>query len=83
MSSGIQIHPSGVESDNALGTGERHYSYLLKIFNKVRDYIPNFGKADALRLAVKAVNDTAGTAGLVPMLLVFGVLPRFPIFPKD
>jgi hypothetical protein len=30
-----------------------------------------------LALSVKAMNDTAGTHGLVPSLLLFGVLPRF------
>ena len=31
-----------------------------------------------LRLSVKAINDTMGPNGLVPSLLVFGVLPSFP-----
>ena len=30
----------------------------------------------ALRMAVKAVNDTAGPDGLVPTLLVYGTCPR-------
>ena len=33
----------------------------------------------ALALAVKAMNDTMNEDGLVPSLLVFGTLPRFPL----
>ena len=32
----------------------------------------------ALKLAVKACNDTLGPEGHVPSLLVFGCVPRFP-----
>lgn len=39
--------------------------------------------AEALKHSVKAVNDTAGPAGLVPTLLVFGILPRLPIHPNE
>jgi hypothetical protein len=34
-----------------------------------------------LALSVKAVNDCVGPEGLVPSLLVFGVMPRLPDFP--
>lgn len=36
-------------------------------------------KTFLLRLATKAINDTMGVDGLVPSLLVFGFIPRFPI----
>lgn len=39
---------------------------------------PNLDQHMARRLSVKAMNDTLGPEGLVPSLLVFGVLPRFP-----
>lgn len=79
--SGITIKPSGVESHNALGAGERYHSYLRRIYNKVRASIPSLSKKVSLALAVKASNDTAGPSGLVPSLLVFGVMPRLPIRP--
>lgn len=37
----------------------------------------------ALSLAVSAVNNTAGPAGILPTLLVFGIVPRSPICPGD
>lgn len=82
-SAGILVQPSGVESHNALGNGERYHAYLRQVFKKIRDEVTSLDKHDTLRLAIKAVNDTAGPNGLVPTLLVFGVLPRLPIHPRD
>lgn len=54
-----------------MGSGERYHSYLRNVFSKVKDAVNKICKEDALRLDVKAVNDTVGTYGLVPTLLVF------------
>lgn len=45
--------------------------------------MPSVRKEDILKMAVKAVNETAGTYGLVPKLLVFVILLRLPAHPKD
>lgn len=37
----------------------------------------------ALRIATKVLNGTGGSSGLVTAFLVFLVLPRFLIYPKD
>ena len=34
-------------------------------------------------LAIKAMNDSAGLQGPVPALLIFGVMPRFPVVPSE
>lgn len=34
---GIQIHKSGVESDNALGNGEKYHAYFRNVYSKIRD----------------------------------------------
>jgi hypothetical protein len=36
-----------------------------------------------LSCATKVLNDTMGENGLVPTLLVFGIIPRFPILSTD
>jgi hypothetical protein len=36
-----------------------------------------------LALSVKAMNDCVGPEGLVPSLLVFGVMPRLPDLPRQ
>ena len=75
----IKLTLSGVESHNSLGVGERYHDYLRKIYKKTRDEHPNISLEYSLKLAVKAMNDTAGSNGLVPTLLVFGVMPRIPL----
>ena len=75
---GTEIQFSGVESHHSLGAGERYHDPLRQVYLKIRHEYPSVKKETALRLAVKALNDTMGPEGLVPSLLVFGVLPRFP-----
>lgn len=81
--SGIRLKPSGVESHNALGSGERYHSFLRQLYNRIHDSFPTMDHHHKLQTAVKAANDTAGPNGLVPTLLVFGVLPRLPISVKE
>lgn len=83
LTAGIKHKPSGVQSHNAIGVGERYHSFLRQIYRKVRCEHPNVENQYALTLAVKAMNDSAGPHGLVPTLLVFGVMPRIPIAPAD
>lgn len=75
---GIQLCLSGVESHNSIGSGERYHAPLRRIYQKIRYSEADIQPELALRLAVKAMNDTMNPEGLVPSLLVFGVLPRFP-----
>lgn len=83
LAAGIRHEESGVESHNALGTGERYHAFLRQIYRKVRASHPQVSKEYALALAVRAMNETAGPKGLSPMLLVFGVSPRTPLSTKD
>lgn len=77
-SAGIELKISGVESHNAIGPGERYHAPLRHIFLKILEDYPNLNQEIALQLSVKSMNDTMGPEGLVPSLLVFGQLPRFP-----
>lgn len=74
---------SGIESHNALGSGERFDSYPRQIYRRVRADLPTLPAEHALSLAVSAMNKTVGPAGLVPTLLVLGVVPRISICPVD
>ena len=80
---GIELTLSGVEEHNALGEGERYHSYLRQVYDKVKANFPAIEAEYALQIAVKAVNDTAGPKGLVPTLLVFGIVPRTLVSPLD
>lgn len=75
---GVKIVTSAVEIHNSLGAGERYHHPLRRIFNKIRYGEPTIDPHMALKVSVKAIIDTMNSDGLVPSLLVFGVLPLFP-----
>lgn len=57
---------------------ERYHAPLRSAFNKIRESTDKSEANDheCLKMAFYAVNSTMGPEGLVPMLLVFGALPR-------
>lgn len=75
---GISVHISGVESHKSISKGEKYHDPLRKIFLKNKSEFSKIDNDTILKLTVKAMNDTMGPTGLVPSLLVFGMLPRFP-----
>jgi hypothetical protein len=82
-SHGIELQYSGAESHNSIGAGETLHSSLRRVYNIIVSENPTIDPELALQLSVKASNYTANGDGVVPSLLVFGVLPRFPMTPTD
>ena len=80
---GIQLRLSGVKAHSSLGIGERLHDPLRRIYRKIIEDHPDVNPREALKIAVKAMNDTIGENGLVPTRLVFGMLPRYPILSQD
>ena len=80
---GITHHPSGVQSHNALGVGERYHAFLRCIYRETQQQFPPLENDHILALSFKAMNDTAEYHGLVPHLLFFGAMPRIPAIPTD
>lgn len=78
---GTTLVLSGIESHNALGAGERYHCFLRLVYRKVRLAHPGLSPEISLSMATAAMNQTAGPQGLVPTLLVFGVIPRMPVAP--
>jgi hypothetical protein len=76
--SDIFLEHTGTESHNSLGSGETYHSTLRRVYKKVAEDHPSLAPPDRLLCAVSALNSLAGPDGLVPMLLVFGSLPRLP-----
>jgi len=80
----IHLRNTGSQSHNSLSANEKYHDTLRTIYNKVRHEYPKLPVDVSLALSVKAMNDTVGPDGLVPSLLVFGVLPKLPsISPRD
>lgn len=80
-SNDIDDKASGVDSHNALGNNEKYHLFSRDIYNKVVTENYTINSNIALSAAVRAVPDTAGPPRLVPTLLVYGAMPRFPVSP--
>ena len=60
-----------IESPSFMGIREEYHGPLRRIFKKLYEEQPRSYKDNILGLSVKAMNDTLGSEGLVPSLLVF------------
>jgi len=72
---------SGAESHNSLGAGERYHAVLRNIYRRVKRDHPDVPPEVVLALTVSAMNQTIRPHGLVPTLLVIGLIPRIPVSP--
>ena len=74
----IKVKEVLVKAYNSVGKVERYHAPLRRSYDILRDELQGekLDRETILQMAVKAVNDTAGLDGLVPILLVFGAYPR-------
>ena len=72
----IQIKEVPVEAHNSISKVERYHEPLRRAYKIIRIELPNVSAELCLSLAVKAINDTVGSKGLVSTLLVFGAYPK-------
>ena len=54
---------------------ERYYSLIRYAYQIITTELPDLDKNIALQIAFKAINNSVGPDGLVPILLVFGAYP--------
>jgi hypothetical protein len=80
---GIEQRFTAVESHHSLGVNERAHCILRRVYLKTRNDHPNLSQELALRYSVKAINETTGPSGLVPVLLVYGTMPRYKVAGLD
>ncbi|KAI0992205.1 hypothetical protein K3495_g15981, partial [Podosphaera aphanis] len=55
---------------------ERYHAPVRRAYSIIREELPSLSKRASLKMAFKAINDTAGPKGLVPTLLVFGAYSK-------
>ena len=72
----IYVKAFPIESSNSLGLGERFHDPLRRIYIKVQEETPQLDDDLKLSLSYKAMNNTLGPEGIVPTLLVYGMMPR-------
>lgn len=71
----------GVESVIALPAGERYHAFLRRVFRKFSSDALTIPEDYAPALVLKAANDTEGSRGLSPTLIVFDITPLLPLRP--
>jgi hypothetical protein len=76
----IEVEEVPVEVHHLIGKIEKYHDPIRRayeiIMKKLGTAISPF---NAFQMVIKSVNDTAGSDGLVPTLLVFGVYSRFTL----
>ena len=75
-SMGISLRAVPVEAHNSIGIVERYHGPLRRAYQIISDELPTIDKEQALQMAFKAINDSAGPDGITPTLLVYGAFPR-------
>jgi hypothetical protein len=65
-----------VEAHYLVGIVERYHNMVRRAYKIITAEIKGINKDVALQMAFKAINDTAGLDGIIPILLVYGALPR-------
>ncbi len=74
----VELRRTGVESHPRLRSGETHHHPLRRLFQKVAAENPTVPRDVVLSAATHAMNGTANPKGMVPALLVFGMIPKVP-----
>jgi hypothetical protein len=74
---GVKQQYTAVESHHSLGANERAHAVLRRVYLKTRHDHPKLLQELALAYSQKAINESIGTDGIVPTLLVYGSMPRF------
>lgn len=76
---GIYCRPVPIEHPQGFGIGERYHSGIRLLYNRVRADHSLIADDHALDVALKSLNDTMGSEGLTPTLLVYEVHPKLPL----
>jgi len=71
----IKVKEVPVKAHNSIKKVERYYTPLCRVYKIISSELEDASEELTLQIAIKAVNDSAGLDGLVPILLVFGAYP--------
>lgn len=72
-----------IESDDSMSIGEQYHVPIRRAHSIFREEAHDAGTHEAVQMTAKTVDDSVGRDGLVPSLLVSGLLSRLEIFPGN
>ena len=71
----MKVKEVPIKAYNSIRKVERYHAPLRRVYEIISSELEDASEELTLQMAVKAVNNSAGPDGLVPMLLVFGAYP--------
>jgi len=71
----IKVKEVPIKAHNSIRKVERYYTLLRRAYKIISLELENASEELTLQIAVKAINDSAGPDGLIPILLVFSAYP--------
>jgi len=71
----IKVKEVPIKVYNSIRKVERYYTLLRRVYKIIFLELEDTSKELTLQIAIKAVNNSAGLDGLVPILLVFSAYP--------
>jgi hypothetical protein len=71
----IKVKEVPIKAYNSIKKVERYYTPLRRVYKIISLELEDASKELTLQMAVKAINNSAGPDGLVPILLVFSAYP--------
>ena len=71
----IKVKEVPVEAYNSVKKVEQYYILLRCVYEIISSELKSISEELTLQIAIKAVNDSAGLDGFIPILLVFSTYP--------
>jgi hypothetical protein len=71
----IKVKEVPIKAHNSVGKVERYYMLLHYVYEIISSELKGASEELTLQIAVKAINNSAGLDGLIPILLVFSAYP--------
>jgi len=71
----IKVKEVPIKAYDSIRKVEQYYILLHHVYKIISLELEDTSKKLTLQIAIKAINDSAGLDGLIPILLVFGAYP--------
>jgi len=71
----IKVKEVPIKAYNSIGKVEQYHAPLRRVYKIISLELEDASKELTLQMAIKAINNSAGPDGLIPILLVFSAYP--------
>ncbi|OCK88849.1 uncharacterized protein K441DRAFT_586837, partial [Cenococcum geophilum 1.58] len=71
----IEVKEVPIKAYNSIRKVKRYYALLRRVYKIISLELEDTSEELTLQMAIKAINNSAGPDGLIPILLVFSAYP--------